>query len=400
MNTFNEKEQLTRELQDRSHDIDGHPIDLASVKQSARRIQLRRRIASGAVAAAVLAVAVPTALAVTNGTDRTAEPVGPDPTPTVTRTADPRPAGPVRLTTLGLPRGVDPQISYLQGEQLVETDGTTQMPAAYHGIAAYGDGWVGLTFTEAGSEIAFLDGEGNVRETIPGAGSLAISADGSRLAYVQAGANGSASTLVSAPSDGSDPTTWPMPVGREISTVGFLGGDRVVYETDGEKPVVGVASGDGRTTELPGLIGGGGTSPASGLIAAQTSFSNTGSCWAVVTVDGSTLWETCAHSLQRFSPDGRYVIASDAYGDGAGSRTLAILDAETGDVVAEYQQGRRSPIAITQMVWEDDDTVLALAHEDNNWTVLRADTEGLLEAASDTTRGDVVDSPLSFVIGP
>ena len=390
MNTFDEKDQLTRELQDRSQDVDGHPIDLASVKQSAHRIQLRRRIASGAVAAAVLAVAVPTALSVTNATDRSADPVGPDPTP----------AGPVRLTTNGLPRGVDPQISYLHGRQLVQGGSSIELPVAYHGIAAYGDGWAGLSFTETGSEIAFLDGEGNVRESIPGGGSIAVNADGDRLAYVRAGANGDASTLVSAPSDGSDPTTWPMPVGREISTVGFLGSDSVVYETDGENPVVGVASADGRTAVLPGLIGAGGTSPASGLVAAQTSSSDTGSCWAVVAVDGGTLWETCAHSLQRFSPDGRYLIASDAYGDGAGARSLAILDAETGDVMAEYQPGRRSPIAITQMVWEDEDTVLALANEDNNWTVLRADVQGQLEAASDPTPGDVVDSPITFVIRP
>ena len=62
-----EKDALTRELQDRSHDIGGHPIGLGDVKQSARRIQRRRRIASGFVAAAVLAVAVPTSIAVSSG---------------------------------------------------------------------------------------------------------------------------------------------------------------------------------------------------------------------------------------------------------------------------------------------------------------------------------------------
>ena len=68
MNNSDEKDQLTRELQDRSRDIDGHPIDFESVKQGARRIARRRRITGVAVAAAVLAIAVPTALALTNGT--------------------------------------------------------------------------------------------------------------------------------------------------------------------------------------------------------------------------------------------------------------------------------------------------------------------------------------------
>jgi hypothetical protein len=58
-----------------------------------------------------------------------------------------------------------------------------------------------------------------------------------------------------------------------------------------------------------------------------------------VMVDGDTedqLWSRCAWNPVEFSPDGTRVLAIDARTEGFGPNHVAVLDAQTGDVVAEY----------------------------------------------------------------
>lgn len=65
MNHLDEKDLLARALRERAGDVTGQPVSFQAVRGSARRVQRRRRIVTGAVAAAVATVALPTGIAVT-----------------------------------------------------------------------------------------------------------------------------------------------------------------------------------------------------------------------------------------------------------------------------------------------------------------------------------------------
>ena len=91
MNDHDEKDLLTpRAARPLRRTCGGHPLGLDHVRGRARRIQRRRNAVAGAVAAVVLAVAVPTALSVTDAT-RTQRSAGPadQPSPRSPRRTDP-----------------------------------------------------------------------------------------------------------------------------------------------------------------------------------------------------------------------------------------------------------------------------------------------------------------------
>lgn len=402
MNNFDEKDALSRELHDRSQDIDGHPIAIESVKQRARRIQRRRWIAGSAVAAVVLAIAVPTALSVTTGSNRGAEPVGPNPTPnpspTATQSATPRPDGPVLLTTEGIPRGEDPKVSFFRWPrlggppELVTPDGGRQLPVSLQGIAPYGDGWIGLGYDSRGAEMFILDSDlRSIIDRFPTGNSFAVSSDGGQVAYVRI-AEDKSQRLVNAPTSGTGAVTWSFPAGPAITPVGFVDADSVLYQGDGVKPPVGLAKPGGEIVELEGFIKVTGANMENGLVAGQTrSNPDASGCFGVMDPTISTsemLWDTCDYSLSTFSPNGQFVLASDAYLDGIGTGSVSILDAQTGELVVTYEQQGKSQIALTQTVWESNDTVLAIAADGLSFTILRMSTAGDLEAATDALEND------------
>lgn len=391
MNTF-EKDQLARELHDRAHDVDGHPIGLASVKRSARRIQRRRRIASGAVAAAVLAIAVPTALSVTNGPNRSADPVAPTPSPSVTKEPTPRPDGTFALTTTGLERSGEPAITYIYDAQIIEADGSsTPVDEQYTDVTPYAGGWL----ASGNGEVVFLDTAGEVTDSSPGAGTIAVTTDGENVAYYEPG------LLTAVSADGSDPMTWEFSPDAAVVPVGMLDDRTVVYNEDSVDPVVMVAIDDGETSPVPGMIRADGVSDASGLVAGLTrSRPDGGSCSAVVDPLAGEQWMTCNFQLGQFSPDGRYVLASDAYVDGLGATDVAILDAHTREVVVRYQRQGRDNLFVHEAVWEDDTHVLASVYQDGAWTMVRMDLEGNLSAASPAVEGDETSWPFEFSARP
>jgi hypothetical protein len=379
-----ERDALTRELQDRSHTIGGHPIGLADVKQSARRIQRRRRIASGFVAAAVLAVAVPTSIAVSNSVNNSVGDPVEQPTPTITKTATPD--RPVMLTLDDLPRGAAPERSYFFNGDLVTPEGVLDFPVNLQSATAYGDGWIGLGHDGQGTaEVFMFDADLNITNRQPTNEVLAVSADGSQIAYVVVEEDGS-QTLVNAPATGSDPVTWSFDEQPAIRPIGFVSASEVLYQTEEEQSVVGIASAEG-LTELEPFINSTSANPGTGLVTGQTESSDTGSCWAVMEPAVSTtatLWDTCEYSLIEISPDGRHVLATSGQ-DGLGLRDVSLLDARTGDPVVSYEQGPRSTVSLVFSVWEDSDSVLSIATPDDgqSWTMIRMDTSGTLEEVID-----------------
>ncbi len=411
MNDFDEKDLLTRELRERSADVGGHPIGLDAVRQSARRIRRRRHIVSGAVAAVVAGIALPTGVAVTSAING---PDGPVKTPHVATTPSekpapkPRPDGTFPLTLEGLARGGNPEVSYVLNDErtLVTPDAQVGLPEAYSQIVPFKGGWMALgTSGEGGRENVLLDADMNVVETTPGGEGLTLNADGTRLLYVQRDYNIPGRTVVVETPATSDyereQITWDAPRDRSIVPVGYLDEERVVFQAiDGENPVIemGVNDRDPRTVPLEGFDKVTSVSEASGLVAGTLSGSYdpaNGSCSGVMDPAASKMvWETCDYSLYEFSPDGRYVIAGPTYVDMWGPSQLTVLDTSTWKPVVEFTPEKNVVGQVSQATWEDEDTIDAVVVENDEFGIVRAELDGRLELTTDTYKSTDMSLPL------
>lgn len=413
MNTY-EKDDLVRELRARSEDIGGHPIAFEQIKQSARKIQRRRRIASGAVAAMALAVAVPTALSVTSGINSAplpAETPSPNPTPSVTETAAPRPDGPVVITTEGLPRGTDPQLSYIVpgSDELVTPEGTFQLPGDYmmitpFDITASGDGgWLAIGTNNGGTTLEMLDTDFDAQRVVQGSMQFVVNEDGTQVAYTERDPETGEQVLANAATNGLDVTTWPMP-DSEVTPVGFLPGMQVLFQTQGEDPLIGIANGEGTITELDGFNGVSDASESSGLVAGQTLWQPLKECYGVMDPTASTsetIWETCDYTLGDFSPNGQYVLGGTPGADAMGSPSMAVLDAQTGDVVVEFEPPKGTYMGLYQVAWESNDSLLAMVyHGDGDVIMVRAHLDGRLEQVGPTGQSRNMNLPFWFADVP
>ena len=380
---MNTSEQLTRGLQEQADRIGGHPIDLESVRGRARGIQRRRRIAAGAVAAAVLAVAVPVGVTVAGNLGQGQ---GPQPMPSPEPTIEPAPLnkdGSYLLSPKDAPDGEAAQVPYyvLDDRRLVAPAGTFELPGDFSQIAAYGDdGWIGLeggAFPPFGYRLVTMDVKFDVRSTVPAGMGLAVSDQGTRIAWAEI--EDGRVTLVNAPSDAGEPTRVPVSA-EEPTAVGFLEDGRAVFASFDPNTgatewfVVGV---DGSVARFGGFQRITGTSEVDGLVAGQTQFLGDRTCsQATDPGGGKPVWETCDHSVGDFSPDGRHLIGFASYSDGLGSPSLAILDAATGQPVVDYRGARDEHIAVTQAIWEDADTILAAVIQGTDHSIVRIELDG------------------------
>jgi hypothetical protein len=380
-----DRDQLVRELHDRSHDIGGHPIGLDDVKQSARRIRRRRTAVTGAVAALAAVVAVPAGVALIGTPTTTDEP---DDTNIATPAPTPAP-GPTRLTLQGLERGEAPQVPYLERGRLVTPDGSQPrpLPANVQSITPYGDGWLGVGYDGQGAELYVLDADLTVTERIPTNDASSLAADGAQVAFVRVEDDGSQTLTLASSADGTVTDTWSFPRRPVVTPTGFLDGGRVTYQTEGRETESHIIGPDGDRS-VDAIFHGTIASPAAGLIAGTTSVDELepGSCSAVFDPSdlGRPLWETCEYSLVAFSPDGRFLLATDAWLDGLGQRSLAILDARTGQVFSSLEQPRNGRVTLTNYAWEGLDSAVAVATDDvRTWTIVRLDVSGEVTEAID-----------------
>ena len=410
MNDFDEKDLLTRELRERSADVGGHPIGLDAVRQSARRIRRRRNIVSGAVAAVVASVALPTGVAVTsaiNGPDQPVKSPHVATSPSDTPAPKPRPDGTFPLTLHGIPRGEDPKVSYVLNDEklLVTPDGEHELPEAYSQIVPYRDGWLALSGGGNGFENLVLDSEMNVVDRTLGGEAIALSADGSRALTVQRDYNVPGRTVVvdqPAESDyESEAVTYDTPSDRMIAPVGYLDDQRAVYQAiDGENPVVEmvVNDNDPHSVPLPGFDRITSVSEANGLVAgtlADSSDPSHGPCWGVMDpAVQKMVWDTCEYSLFEFSPDGRYVIAGPPHFDMWGPPGLTVLDTTTWKPVVEYAPEKNTLGQVAQATWEDADTVAAVVVEDGDFGIVRAELNGRLELTTGIYKDTDMTLPL------
>jgi hypothetical protein len=393
---MNDTDDLTRSLQQQADRIDGHPIDLESVRGRARGIQRRRRVVAGAGVLAAIALIVPVAL--TSGGLLS----GDDNLP-ATHVPNPTPVGRVEADAASAPRGEDPSVPWMDGNVLHHPDGTTtDLGKAYQQVTPYDGGWAVVDV--ARGTTSFLAANGDVRETVAGQ-SLAVSRDSQSLARAMTAAAGD-QDIGLYPVSGVGPGGYLSSVVSFDGTVdlaGFTGAQEVAYtltEPNG-KSGAWVTDWEQDPRRLPGLIDVKAANQATGMVSGLTSIDERepGSCSAVVAAaSGQIRWETCDYTLEAFSPDGRYVIGTDDYHDGLGGNTVAILDATDGTVLVEYST--RDIGFTASAVWETSSTVLMTTYQDGQWYALRLGLDGKMAQVLDPVRAADVDNPWSWELRP
>lgn len=393
---MNDTDDLTRALQQQADRIDGHPIDVETVRGRARGIQQRRRVVAGAGVLAAIALVVPVALTSGGGLLSDDDNVPP-------ASGDPSPVGLVKADAASAPRGEDPAVPWMDGTVLHQPDGTTtDLGKAYQQFTPYDGGWAVVDL--ARGTTSFLAANGDVREAIPGH-SLAVSRDGQSLARAMTAAAGD-QDIGLYPVSGVGPGGYLSSVVSFDGTVdlaGFTGAQEVAYaltEPNG-KSGAWVTDWEQDPRRLSGLLDVKAANQATGMVSGMTSIDEQepGSCSAVAAAaTGQIRWETCDYTLEAFSPDGRYVIGTDAYHDGLGGTTVALLDATDGTVLVEYST---RDLGLTgSAVWETSSTVLMTTYQDGQWYALRLGLDGKMTQALDPVRAGDVDNPWAWGLRP
>ena len=385
--------ELTRQLHAQVDQWHHAPVTLDHVQGKARSIRRRRTaVTTGIAAVAVLAVLLPAGLVLDDpGSPRPS----PAPSPTEAVEPTPNPDGTFPLT-LDVPGGEVPATGYLtlDGKQLVTQAGRFDVPGHFVQIAPYDGGWVGIRagdYQPTGAQVVMLDADFQEVSAVLAGSALAISADGSRVAWVEARGNGDDWTVVNAPADGGEPILTPAQPHTQVE--GFLAADAVAtshFDNPVDSYSYGQATPKGELDAIPlaGYQYVGGVSEASGLVAGQTKFLGDRTCSEVRNTDTAQeqlVYETCDHQLADFSPDGRWLIGYATYFD-LGSQTVAILDATTGDPVVEfggYPKQAAGAAVVHDAAWVDDDTVMAVVEQGGEQAVLRLEANGAATRVSD-----------------
>lgn len=389
---MSDHDPLRDALRGRAENVgDVSPLTLDDVKGRARGIRRRRLAVSALAAAAVVAVAVPAGIAVTDdlGTRPDRAPVaGPSgtatPSPAPTTTPTPEVPLTVTLTPNVEGHGGEPQVPYIFNGVVNRTDGSTvKVQAGYVDLAPLGDGWAATRKDDQGNSfVDLLSPDGAVTGSYASTGSLAVSADGTVVSYATPDGGLMVVTPDSAPRSLVDPAALPGGPLKPVAVSGSdscmkdaaNGGCAVLLDGFDGGPRAYAASNEG-VTPLPQLLTVGGLSP-DGSLDGMISVTDGGSCSTVLQRDETPAWKTCDHTLSSFSPDGRYVVGQPAYLDGFGDPRIAILDARTGDPLVVYRNSRDHPASVFDFTWEQDDTLLATVYEAGEWSLLRLTVDG------------------------
>jgi hypothetical protein len=397
---MSDHDRLADALRGRADSLgDQQPLTLDDVKGRASGIRRRRRAVAGLAAAAVLAVAVPAGIALT---DRSSDTVRPDRAPVAT---DPGPSTPLDLAPNADSDGEPPQVPYVHDGAIHLPDGgEVPVDRDYDRVAGLGDGWAVSDFGEA--RVWFLGPDGQVLGSDESTGYLAAATDGTIVAY--ATPEGRIMTVTE--------DAEPLPLGdaavtgQTIAPVAVRGsgtcdldvsaGCVVHYNDLGETQAAYHATSKGINSVREGVVRLSAMA-ADGSVSAVVSVDDLepGSCSVVLDPLGEEVHRSCEHTFGAFSPDGRRLLAGPAYQDGLGDRVLAILDAATGEVAVEW----RAPDDDTWVgdaVWETEDTVLATLWHEGSWSLVRAGVDGTLATVVGDLGGEAEGAPLHLAVRP
>ncbi len=381
MNTDFEQ-QLASALERRAHraPVEAHSLD--AVRHRARGIRRRRIAVTTAGVAAALAVIVPLGLSATGGldTDRGRDAVVASPVPSV-----PPPLTEPVTVTPDAGTGDAPAMAWLEADGTLHLpDGTmVQAEPGYRSLAvvasrvlAYrSDPDTGLgTVDELGADGSVLASHGALMAPMTDdAGTVGAWVDRQgRIVWATAGGQ----------------TTLDTPGNAQLVSVDA---DGAWFTPEGEERAVSRITPDG---EITGPIDVLGVNDSLGeRVTATLTYDamEPGSCGGVLQ-GGRVVWRTCDYTVDRFSPDGAWVLATDAYLDGMGQATLAILDAATGEVQVEYEV---EDGVFFDWRWEDAAHALAVVHfpTDQSWQVVRLGPDGTVEQAVPPRQGIDLEPP-------
>jgi len=108
------------------------------------------------------------------------------------------------------------------------------------------------------------------------------------------------------------------------------------------------------------------------------------------------LLATCDYALDEFSPDGSYVLASDTYGDGIGSGTIAVFETDGDRLSYRNNRSAKDIRFYNSAVWEDETHVLFTLFQDGQWSMVRMGVDGALELALPPQAGKAEEVPWHF----
>lgn len=388
-------DDLGRALHHRADGLVGSPITLGDVKGRASRIRRRRAMAASAAVAAAVAIIVPTAITGSDLFQDSSEPgpAGPSPTGTETPTGPPNTESwPQRLDTLGLPAGEAPHVTWREGSTLHTADGDVPIAESYFQIVRYDDGWLALGSDNDGTLAFQLDADGAVIDTSRTSDSLAESADGGQVLWVDDGAltihdNGTGEdTVIGEGHEGTDPVAIVDGTAYyNVATEGWQRDGRWWRDGEEKDPV----PGDPQPYKDVSV---------DGVTTAVSSVDDFGSCSTLRSPHGNALGETCDFTLLEFSPDGAHLAAGPSYQDGFADSELAVLPVLDGGitkraVVLHYQRKSDADPFFVDSTWEDATHLLTVTFTptpgsaQGTWQILRLGLDGTVENAVEPVPG-------------
>jgi hypothetical protein len=373
------EERLSDLLNDTLHERVDHrdlpSTPMGDVVTRARRLQRRRRIRNGVVAAAVVAVlATPFVIDATNRPSTGPEPADPSST---------EPAPRVRLADVAL--GDPPAVPWLDGSDYVAADGTrTTLPVSdlmdatpYRGgflAASYGNG-----------RITLFDGRLQPVWQRCGVPVFAVSHGGTRTAYAAGDCRTQQTTLHLGPTDGAGgELTQTMPLDR--ATPFGIVGDAVVTSSYNEGPAQ-LVEFDGRPVDIEQLREAHDVEERSGLVTGQLAGGirerSTGAVVELAT--GAVRWSVLGWNLQAFSPDGSMVVGVrlSAPTESAG---VGVFDTATGEPLHEFAMP--TDFRFNQVAWEDDAHLLLATTQGRTQALLRSTLDGAIQRATEAAAYD------------
>jgi hypothetical protein len=365
---------LTRSLREVTEHTDYPTTSLATVARRARVVRGRRRRTTALVAAAaVAAIATPGALWLNRSPDSSSGPtVAPTPTtsPTVsTGSAD---------SLTDVPFGRKPGIDYLDGDTYVAMSGGEIRDPALTTATAATPVRDGLLFALPGDtpdlSVLWIRTPSGDQRLGCGRNRFAMSDDGVQTAYwvMDSCSAGSTAKLY----DGADNTMGeggpgfvPTTAGVLIDPVGIQPGSVVVNAWHGQDPTAElIDAATGAASPLSALRVVSGSDENNRVVSGELAGQPAGQPGENAVVDARTgvvRWRT-GWQLGQFSDDGKYVVGVRS-GDGSAD-SYAVFDAATGVKIADVPALASG--WVTQVAWDFDDTLLAVADDGSDHTAI------------------------------
>lgn len=381
--TDHDEQLLTASLHARADHAAYTPTPVGDVVATARGIQRRqrRRTAALAVAAVVVAISVPTAVVLGTQGERAHGPTGPATSPSTTSTT---PLSSIR-------RGPAPRIAYVDGHDYVSPDGTrSPLPVDYpiSAITPYHGGFLIADNAELEGTVGLhlFDNVGREVGSWCTSGSPVLSADQLDTAFTTfpcSKLHGQVSSVIRVGvSTGMGDGESTQDTGMPIRLVGMLG-ERVVF--------TGMFGAGAWVTDLVNpprviheLTTVADADSASGLVAGQSRDSDSQDGAVLDPDTGRVVATMPGWVLGTFSPDGRYVTATQLR---RSTVPAAIFEVSTGRMVANEFGGAAGSPNPTSVAWEDPAHLLVTVDSGGGHAILRLGVDGTMERATDVLPG-------------